>query len=151
MRNGTKVATMLGAFGLISMLSACGGSAGASYQAPKQVSNRIVTGEYNQTANGVKGVVMSAVVTDGKITVNMLLDPGSEGDSKAEGTYWRGSFDTSNTSDWFTVTSDADLEMLNTSILGSQDDTKTFTYKNGDLSFPFEMVGIKTTVHLQKN
>jgi hypothetical protein len=116
----------------------------------KHPSNRVITGDYHQTANGVKGDIMSATVKDGKITVDMLLDPGTEGDSKAEGTYWDGSFDTSNTSDSFTVVSDANLAMLNTSVLGSQDDTKTFDYKNGDLSFPFEMLGIKTTVHLSK-
>lgn len=109
-------------------------------------SSNVPTGAYHQTDNGVKGVIMSANVEDDKITIDMILDSGEEGDSKAEGTYWKGSFDTSKT----TIVSDADLQVLNTSVLGSKDDTKTFTYDHGDLSFPFEMLGIKTTVHLSK-
>lgn len=107
----------------------------------------VPTGEYHQTANGVNGAFMSAVVSDGKIEVTLKLDSGEEGDSDATGTYWVGSFDRSKAP---TIVSDADLKDLNTSMFGSQDDTKTFTYDHGDLSFPFEMLGIKTTVHLTK-
>lgn len=112
-------------------------------------SNRVVTGEYHQT-KGMPGTTMSATVTDGKIKVVLLLDSGEEGDSDASGTYWVGSFDTSNTSDSFTVISKADTKTLDASLLGSRDDTKTFTYKNGDLSFDFTMMGTTTTVHMTK-
>jgi hypothetical protein len=117
---------------------------------PKSASNRIVTGEYHQVSNGIKGTYMSAVVTNDRIVVTLKLDSGEEGDSDATGTFWDGTFDTSSTLDSFTVVSDPDLEHLNTSILGSSEDSKEFTYKNGDLSFQFSMLGLNTTVHLSK-
>lgn len=59
--------------------------------------------------------------------------------------YWDGTFDThENTSDSFRVVSNMDEQGL------SQQTTKTFTYKNGDLSYDFTMLGKDYTVHLSR-
>lgn len=120
---------------------------------PKSASNRVVTGEYHQTS-GPENMDFVAVITGGKIQVDMTMGK-NEGDSNLHGTYWVGSFDTSNVSDAFDVTSktsDKDKNKLGASFLGSQDSEKQFTYKNGVLSFEFRMdsAGIKTTVYLSK-
>lgn len=113
-------------------------------------SNRIVTGEYH--GDGPGKMMFTAVITNGKIQVDLKVESGEEGDSDVYGKYWAGTFDTSNTSDTFTVVSTADNKILAKSVFGSQDDTKSFTYNNGVLSFGFAMdlTGTKTTVHLSK-
>jgi hypothetical protein len=120
---------------------------------PKSASNHVVTGEYHQT-DGPKNMDFVAVITGGKIQVDMTMGK-DEGDSNLHGVYWIGSFDTSNVSDTFDVTSktsDKDKNQLGGSLLGSQSSEKQFTYKNGVLSFEFVMksAGIKTTVYLSK-
>lgn len=117
---------------------------------PKTATNSVVTGEYNQV-KGPKGMTFTAVITDGTIKVDLKIE-GGEGDSDAYGKYWVGTFDTSNTSDTFTVVSTADNKKLGKSVLGSLDDTKSFKYKNGNLSFWFavDSAGLKTTVVLAK-
>lgn len=120
---------------------------------PKSASNHALTGEYHQT-DGPKNMDFAAVIVNGKIQVDMTMGK-DEGDSNLHGVYWVGSFDTSNVSDAFDVTSktsDKDKNRLGGSFLGSQDSEKQFTYKNGVLSFEFRMdsAGIKTTVYLSK-
>jgi hypothetical protein len=117
---------------------------------PKPASNRVLTGDYHQTANGIPNTKMSAVITDGNIEVTLVLDSGAEGDSDVTGLYWTGSFDTSNTSDSFSVASKADTKALDASLFGSQADTKVFDYDRGDLNFTFTIRGMTTTVHLSK-
>jgi hypothetical protein len=113
-------------------------------------SNTVLTGTYHQTNNGIPHTEMSAVVTNGKIEVTLKLDSGQEGDSDVTGIYWAGTFDISNTSDSFSVVSQADKDKLELSVVGSQDSTKKFDYDNGDLNFLFSMMGMTTTVHLSK-
>lgn len=117
---------------------------------PKPASNHILTGEYHQI-EGPKGMIFTAVITDGEIQVDLKME-GGDGDSDVYGIYWVGTFNTSNTSDTFTVVSTADNKKLEKSVFGSQDDTKSFTYKNGKLSFGFsiDLTGLKTTVVLSK-
>ena len=65
--------------------------------------------------------------------------------------YWKGTFDTEspNIKDG-EIVSHADQGALSASLLGSQDATKTFTVKNGKISFVIQMMGVKRTVELAK-
>lgn len=119
---------------------------------PKKVaSNTVLAGEYHQTNSGIPSSVMSATVRDGSIEIVMHLNSGVEGDdSGVTSKYWAGTFNMSNMSDSFTVVSKVDKKALEFSIVGSQDDVKVFNYDHGDLSFPFSMMGMTTTVHLSK-
>lgn len=152
MRKHVKTLLIAGAFALAAFLIVSPLGIGLGDK-PASASNNALTGEYLQT-NDTGNAYFSGEVTDGKIKIVLRLhDPAqNEGDADAAGTYWVGSFDTSNVSDNFTTVSDADKKALEFAILGSQDDTKKFTYKNGDLSFEFAMdsTGVKTTVHLSK-
>jgi hypothetical protein len=69
------------------------------------------------------------------------------GSESASWVYWDGSFNTQNNSTGsfqITSTSTAAADSL------SQDVTKIFTYKNGDLSYNFRMLGITRIIHLSR-
>lgn len=116
---------------------------------PDTASNNRVTGAYHQT-QGMPNTKMSATVSDGQIEITLTLESGEEGDSDATGKYWVGTFDTSNTSDSFTVISKVDRNALNGSMFQSQDATKKILWVDGDLSFEFTVQGTKSIVHLSK-
>jgi hypothetical protein len=66
--------------------------------------------------------------------------------------YWKGTFPmppNAHKGDEFQVTSVGDTEAMGNSLLGSQDSTKVFTYKKGELSFTLRVAGVKQTVHLE--
>jgi hypothetical protein len=91
-----------------------------------------MVGSWNQTS-GMSGVTMTATVTpEGTISISM------NGEA-----YWAGSFKTTSASS-ITSTADGEPQM-------SQDSTKNFTYNNGDLSFPFSILGQTATIHLQRS
>jgi hypothetical protein len=67
--------------------------------------------------------------------------------------YWKGTFPTplnAHLGDMFTVTSVGNTEAMSNSLLGSQDETKVFTYENRTLNFQMTVMGVTTTVHLEK-
>lgn len=113
-------------------------------------SNNILTGDYHQVKNKDASTQFSATIREGEIKIVLLMDSGEEGDADAAGTYWAGTFDTSNTSDVFQVLSQGDTETMSYSVLGSQDKTKVFEYDNGILSFRFTVMGITETIYLSK-
>jgi hypothetical protein len=144
MRKGTKFIGIFGALVMLPALAACGGSAdaqGTSYQVPKSL-----VGNWYQTENGIDGIIMSASVNrNNTIQINM------ETRDSGGGIYWMGSFDSGNSPKTsFTTVSLADPDAMKWEIFSSQDQTKSFTYKNGDLSYKFSMMGTTTTVHLRK-
>lgn len=95
-----------------------------------------MTGTWNQKS-GMAGVDMSASITDGHISIRMESEVVS-------GTYYAGSFE-----------SDAGGTVFHSSVTDdpmlSQDKTKTFTYHDGVLSFPFTMQGKSVTVDLVRS
>lgn len=104
-----------------------------------------LNGTWTQSSSGIPDIKMTASVSDDRISITM--NTGSD-----SGTYWVGSFDTLLTkSQSFTVTSAGDVSAMESDLLASQDSSKVFTYKNGDLSFPFSIMGVSTTVHLQRS
>lgn len=85
---------------------------------------------------------MVATINDGVIEININAP-----DSSA--LYWKGTWPAMPTGDTQTITSVADREALDASMLGSQSDTKTFSYKDDKLSFEFQALGVKRTLHLK--
>lgn len=131
----------LAAFASISLLTACGSD---DSKAPKSF-----VGDWYQTNSSDNGVYMTASVSaNDSIQITMKTR-----DSSA--VYWMGSFQVSNkkTSDSFKLESKADPDAqkwMASSIFGSQDKSKMFEYKNGDISYKFTMLGVTKTVHLSK-
>lgn len=106
-----------------------------------------LVGNWHQT-KGMPGVTMTAEISGDSIQINMHFDRDNIG-----GIFWMGSFDTSDKTGSFTVTSipDPDAQkVLAGSMLASSEKTKKFTYKDGDLSYEFSMMGVESTVHLSR-
>lgn len=105
-----------------------------------------MNGTWTQTASGFTTITMTATISDGEISID------EQDGSNLSGLYWKGTFPVSTIlSDGFSVTSAGDTDAMNASLLASLDKTKTFSYKDGDLTFSFSMVGMTTTVHLQRS
>lgn len=81
----------------------------------------------------------SAVVTDKTITINIV-------DGATRSLYWKGTFKDATGE----ITSKADVEALDASMMGSQDKTKVFVHENNELSFEMTMMGTTTTITMTK-
>lgn len=107
-----------------------------------------LVGDWHQT-KGMPGVTMRAEISGDGIQVNLHFDRDNVG-----GIFWMGSFDTSDQrSQSFTVTSLVDPDgqkVLDSSLFATSEHTKKFTYKDGDLSFEFSMMGVESIVHLSR-
>lgn len=73
-----------------------------------------------------------------------IVDPAS----KTKSLYWRGTFDGKPSDN--SVKSEADRPALDSSLLGSQDSSKTFTTENDEIEFDFTMMGTTKTVTLKR-
>jgi hypothetical protein len=103
-----------------------------------------LVGEWKQTNSGIPGVVMTAEISGDSIKIYMKM-------SKTAGVFWLGSFNTSReTSQSFTVNSVGNVEAMKYDLYASSEKTKTFTYKDGDLSYQFSIMGVSTIVHLSR-
>jgi len=101
-----------------------------------------LTGEWVQP--GDENIYQSAVITDDTIEINWNLRLYHESEL-----YWHGSFtppDTpGNKYSWESVN---DLEMAKTSRRASREEIKTFTYKNGELSYNVTIGHLRMSVTL---
>lgn len=134
-------------------LSACGGgstpstaSDGASQQEQKQeeVQAPDLTGEWKQTNGTSKDSYQTATITGDTIEINWV-----SADSKA--LYWAGTFAAPETADEpYTWDSQNDHDKTGSAIMASSDDTKTFTYSDGQISYDVSAMGVTQTVRLEK-
>ena len=84
-----------------------------------------------------------AVTTEDEITIHIVND-----DAKA--LYWQGSFGVETLNEGDDIKSVADAEALESSIMGSTEDSKRFVFKDGALTFDFGIMGVTQTVKLKK-
>lgn len=128
-----RIITTLISISLLAIgLSACTGSdaSGVSSQASKTAS-----------MNGTwKADGFEAEVSDNLIEVNIV-------DQDTSSLYWKGTFPQQQGEK---ITSEADVDALSESMLGSQDLTKEFTVKGGEISFKITIMGTSKVVHLKK-
>lgn len=68
-------------------------------------------------------------------------------DANSRSLYWKGSFDPA-AANGAHIISKGDTEAMDASLLGSQDDTKKFVYKNGELTFSLSIMGTTKTMRL---
>ena len=87
---------------------------------------------------------MSATITDDSITIYW-----ENGDSKS--LYWAGTFKVpENGEDPYRWISENDHDQTGMALLASSDDTKEFTYENGELRFEASAMGTTSTVKMKK-
>lgn len=113
-------------------LSACGGGS----DKPASLQGKWASDSSNGTS--MNAVVKNDVI---KITID---------DEDSSSLYWQGTFaKTATNGD--TIVSKADTAALESSILGSQNKTKAFTYDDGTLTFDMSMMGTTKHVKLSKS
>lgn len=112
----------------------------APVQTPEAPKADTLNGTYTFEKDTLK---FTATVEGDQIEVVMNID------DTTEGLYWVGTFPAT-AQDGQKIVSKADVEKLSASMLGSQDKTKQFVYKDGALTFKFTMMGITTNVKLEK-
>lgn len=135
-----KKLTVLAVVTSIFVLTACGGSHDNS---ATSVPASLI-GEWRQINAKDVGVMMVASVKPGSIQIDM-----ESRDSTS--IYWLGTFDSDkNTAEEFEVVSQGDTDAMTLSIFGSQDKTKSFVYKDGEISYKFTMAGTTSTIRLAK-
>lgn len=81
-------------------------------------------------------------VKDETITLNIVLEDGT-------GLYWLGTFP-EKAKDGDVLTSQADIDALASSLYGSVDSEKKFTFKDGKLLYEFKILGTTTNVELER-
>lgn len=95
-------------------------------------------------ADGTDEFNMVAGVHAGTIEITWVSDG-------TKALYWRGTFDVpANVENGTKISSKADKKALASSILGSQDDVKVFTYEDDTLSYDFTVMGTTKTITLTR-
>lgn len=103
-------------------------------------------GTWVQINNASEDSYQEAVISGDTITVNWVT---ASTDTKS--LYWAGSVEIpENAGDSFSWDSQNDTEQTQAAIMASGDDTKTFTYENGQISYDVSAMGMTQTVRLEK-
>lgn len=144
------LALVFACFMLTLPLTACGGNASSSTGADTAAQQEEapqppdLTGEWVQVNSNAEDSYQTATITDDTITVNWVMP-----DTTA--LYWAGSFEAPTTADEpYTWDSANDTEQTANALLASPDETKTFTYEDGQISYSVSAMGVTTTVKLEK-
>lgn len=105
-----------------------------------------LTGEWKQTNSNSEDSYQAATISGDVIEVNWVNDADS-----STAIYWVGSYDAP-TEDVTEYTWDSanDTSKTETALLASSDPTKTFTFKDGVLSYELTAMGVTMTVEMSK-
>lgn len=154
-RKSTATIALLAAFGLA--LAGCsgnttpassgnaGGETTATQEAPAPEPVDL-TGEWEQSNKNSEDNYQAATVTGDTIEINWVSNGGD-----TRSLYWAGTVTVpADGSQTFTFDSVNDKSKTDTAMLASGDDTKKFTYDNGELSYEVTALGTTTTVRLAK-
>lgn len=110
-------------------------------EAPEPVD---LTGGWKQTNSGAEDSFQSATITGENIEVYWNAPD-------MQAIYWAGTIEVpSDGSTSFTWDSVNDKAKTDNALMASSDDTKTFTYTDGELSYEVTALGTTTTVRLAK-
>lgn len=103
-----------------------------------------LTGEWAQTNSESEDNYQAATITDETIEIYWVSNGG---DTKS--LYWAGTVEApGDATESFSWDSVNDTSKTDTAMLASGDDTKTFTYEDGEISYEASALGTTTTVRL---
>lgn len=156
-RTATATLALLAALGLA--LAGCSGTsspatpgtAGADTSAAQDTPTPTpqpvdLSGEWEQSNKNSEDNYQAATITGDTIEINWISNGGD-----TRSLYWAGTVTVpTDGSQTFTFESVNDTSKTENAILASSDDTKTFTYDNGELSYEVSALGVTTTVRLAK-
>lgn len=130
--------TLTLSFGMV----ACDGS----NESKEQAELLDLTGTWVQTNSNSEDAWQEAVISDGIIEINWVSDGG---DTKS--LYWVGSYDAPTEAvNEYVWTSNNDTEKTEFALLASSDETKNFTYTDGELSYEASALGTKMIIRMEK-
>lgn len=104
-----------------------------------------LTGTWKTVDNASEDAWQEVTIAADTITINWVSDGG---DTTA--LYWVGTYDAPTAAGDFTWTSKADTEALASSIMGSTDTEKVFTYEGEQLSWQVSALGVTKKVRAEK-
>lgn len=102
-----------------------------------------LTGYWMQSGWQTKETFMCATIHDDVIEVYWMSDGG-----ETAALYWYGSYTAPTTSGKYTWESKNNHEVTDRALLSSADETKTFTYNDGEITYSQTALGMTTTIHL---
>lgn len=124
------------------------GSSGApaAEATPEAAAAPDLAGTWKQTNSGSDDAYQAAVITADTITINWVSDGGD-----TESIYWVGTFKApTDDASPYTWASARDAAATDVAMLASTDDSKEFTYEDGEVSYKASIMGTTTTVRLEK-
>lgn len=125
-------------------LAACGAKTTDDPAKTEPKQPPVLTGTWKQTNSESDDSYQEATITDSTIEVYWV-----SADTKA--LYWAGTFVAPTKADEpYTWDSANDTEKTSSALLASGDATKTFTYKDGTLSYEVTALGVTKTVTMTK-
>ena len=128
---------------------ASGGSDGSTSDAPQQEEQKKpldLSGEWKQVNSKSEDSYQEATIQDNVIEINWVSDGG---DTKS--LYWSGTYEApTEATESYTWDSVNDTSKTANALLASGDETKTFTYENGVLSYEASALGTTTTVKMER-
>lgn len=136
-----KIALLFSVLFACALLAGCGASAASASKQPEVKEPLDLTGNWEE--KDAEDSYQAGYIKDGQIVIYWVSDGG---DTKA--LYWAGSYIAPTESvETYTWDSVNDKEQTNKSFLASGDDTKTFTYEDGELTYSASALGVTTKMH----
>lgn len=124
------------------------GAGGATESQPSQqpAEPLDLTGEWKQTNSNSADSYQAATITDTTITIDWVNEAAA-----GSALYWAGTIEppTDDTAQ-YTWDSVNDRTQTDTALMVSGDDTKTFTYSGGVLSYELTAMGVTMTVEMER-
>lgn len=147
-----KRALLLILAALALILTACGSTAATAAPAETTATAAPETpapapdlsGEWKQS--NADGETYHSAVINGDSMEIYWVNPGKD----TKSLYWAGTFTAPDSAEPYSWTSANDKDKTSRALLASSDDTKTFSYNNGMISYEAAAMGITKTVKLEK-
>ena len=139
-----RIISALLATALALTVTACGSSESSTAQAPQVKEPPVLEGTWNQVNSNSETSYQQAVIQGDTMEIYWV----SDNDTKS--LYWSGSFTAPKTADEpYVWESTGDTEAMAFALLASQDESKTFTYEDGQISYDVSALGTTQTVRLE--
>lgn len=150
-----KILALLASAAMCVSMAACGTSdsgAGESSPAASTVSSHSepqapdLSGDWKQVNGNSDDSYQMATIADDVIEIYWVTES-----TDTKSLYWAGSFIAPETADEpYTWESVNDTEKTASALMASGDETKTFTYQDGQISYDVSALGMTQTVKLEK-
>lgn len=135
-------------FSLLFSFTSCGSSTSSDKSSEKseQPKKFDLAGDWKQSNSGSDESYQIATIQDNTIEIFWYSE-----DDETKALYWSGTYAApEDATEPYIWNSENDKEKTDGALMASGDDTKTFTYEDGEISYEVSALGITQTVRLQK-